>query len=341
MRKTILLLLFSAFSVVKAQTGGKSIYNFLKIPASAKSSSAGGSVVSLRGDIQYFADNPALLDASVNDDISISYVNYIADINFGNFAYAKHFNRIGTFGAYLVYANYGDFTETNELGEEIGSFKANDYNIGISYSKPVNDFFNIGVSLKNIFSNLESYNSYGVGIDIGGNYLSKNKTFSAGAVVSNVGSQIITYTKGNRENFPHELKAGFSKKLGHAPLRFSVFGNNLQKWDLTYTNLENSSDSTNRIFTFDKFMRHLVLCAEVVPSNNFYINISYDYKRRQELKLSSRGGLIGFAFGTGIKLKMFGLSYSRSLYHFSGASNHITITTNFDNLKKKVIRKNV
>jgi hypothetical protein len=331
------------FSVVTfAQTGGKSVYSFLNVPTSAKSSSAGGSVVSLRGDLQFIADNPASLDTSVSNDIILSYINFIGDINFGNVAYAKHSDKLGvTIAGYLTYANYGDFIETNNLGEEIGEFKARDYNLGISFSKPVNDYFNVGISLKNIYSSLETYKSYGIGGDIGGSYLSKNKTFSAGAVISNFGSQIVSYTSGNKEQFPYELKAGFSKKLGHAPFRFSVFTNNLQKWDLTNSNGVNSSDSTIRFFTFDKFMRHLVINAEIIPSDNFYINISYDYKRRQDLKLSSRGGFIGFAFGTGIRVKMFELSYSRSIYHFAGASNHISITTNFDNLKKKVLRKNV
>lgn len=323
-----------------AQTGGKSVYSFLKVPVSAKSSAIGGSVVSLRGDLQFAFDNPALLDSSVNNDIVLSYINYVADINFGNVSYAKHVEGIGTFAAGLTYANYGQFTSTNDFGDEIGFFSASDYNLTLAYSKPFNEYFNIGVALKNVYSAYETYRSYGIGMDIGASYLSKNKTFSAGALISNIGSQIVTYTSGNRERFPYELKAGFSKKLGHAPFRFSVFANDLQKWDLTYTNAANSSDSLNRIITFDKFMRHMVMSAEIVPNDNFFVALSYNYKRRQELKMSSRGGMSGFAVGVGFKLKLFGFSFSRSIYQFSGASNHITITTNFDNLKKKVIRTN-
>ena len=42
---------------------------------------------------------------------------------------------------------------------------------------------------------------------------------------------------------------------------------------------------------------------EINPSKNFSLRFAYDYNKRQEMKMIEKGGIVGFSFGFGIKLK--------------------------------------
>jgi hypothetical protein len=329
-----LLLFLVNFRLTGQEEKRNATYQFLKVPVTAKSSSLGGRVISQFNDIQYIHDNPALLDSSVSNKMTLSYLNHFADINFGHFTYAKEIKKIGVFAAGIRYANYGKFDETNEFGDNLGEFKAAEYEIAISYSKPLNDYFNIGVSLKNIYSILNIYRSYALGMDIATAYKSKDKSFSAGFILSNIGSQITTYTTNNREPLPFEMLLGISKKLGHAPFRVNLLTTNLQKWNISNQNFS-TSNTTKSIFIADNIMRHLVFGVEFIPSSNFYINIAYNHKVKQEMKVVDRSGMLGFSFGTGMKISKFSISFARSAYHFAGASTTISIVTNINDFYKK------
>ena len=52
----------------------------------------------------------------------------------------------------------------------------------------------------------------------------------------NIGKQIKSYTEENKESLPMKYNWAFSKRLAKVPLRLSVIAQQLQQWDLTYTN---------------------------------------------------------------------------------------------------------
>ena len=133
------------------------------------------------------------------------------------------------------------------------------------------------------------------------------------------------------------MQIGICKRPRHAPFRFHLIASNLQKWDLTYTN-SNAAVVTDPVtgqvietkakFEFgDKLMRHMTIGTEVLLGENFTINIGYNYRRRQELKMPDRPATAGVSFGFGMKVKKFNLSYGRAIYNASGPSNHLTIST--------------
>jgi hypothetical protein len=64
-----------------------------------------------------------------------------------------------------------------------------------------------------------------------------------------------------------------------------------------------------------------------VITQNLNIRLAYNYRRRQELKLEDRPGTAGLSYGIGLKVSKFNLSYGRAIYHRSGPSNHISVTT--------------
>jgi opacity protein-like surface antigen len=77
-------------------------------------------------------------------------------------------------------------------------------------------------------------------------------------------------------------------------------------------------------------MRHLVIGAEILPSENFIIRAGYNYQRRQELKYDEKLSAVGFSFGFGVKIKRFRLDYGIAQYHLAGSSNLFSLAVNIN-----------
>jgi hypothetical protein len=343
-----IFVLFSSIAAI-AQSGGNGVYKFLDLPASARSASLGGSLITVRdGDVNLVKDNPAVLDSTVHNAAALTYINYISDVNFGYVTHARHFENVGTFSAGMQYINYGTFTRADERGIKNGEFSAGEYAFDVSYGYQPDSLFSFGGTFKAIYSNFSSDNSFGVAFDLGAQYLSKNKLFSAGLVIDNLGYQIKPYVEGNRESLPVNFQLAGSYKLPKAPIRFTLTASRLETWDLTYNQPQSekayllpnggtvSQNNDNGTFSFDNFMRHMNIAAEIMPSDNFHLRIGFNYLRKQELSpQDTRSGLAGFSFGTGFQIKRFRLSYGIAGYHLAGFSHHITIATNFSEFKSK------
>ncbi len=331
-----LLLLITIFSLTNLYAQkGENTYEFLNLPNSARVGALGGANISLDdNDINIAYNNPALLDSLMDNHIAVNYINYMGDINFGYASYVKNFEHVGTFGLGVQYINYGEFDYADETGVFSGAtFGAQETALNIQYGRPLYKNWHIGMNLKQIFSNHEQYNSYGIVADAGLQYALPNAGFSGGLVFRNMGTQITTYTDNNFEEMPFEVMLGVSQKLLHAPLRFSVTARHLQQWDLTYSTDTESSDSSTDTESDepnfgDKLLRHMVVGVEFLPFKNFYVAAGYNAMRRYELAVSDNKSTVGWSWGFGVKVYKFQISYGSARYHLAGTSNHFSITTN-------------
>ncbi len=337
----IISLLISLTANLSSQIGGHYTYAFLNLTNSARVASLGGKSVSIWGDdLNMPFHNPSLLNPSMDKHLVFNYVGYFDGIKYGYASYARDFKKAGTFAAGMHYSNYGTFTAANELGVITGEFRAAEYALNLIYSRKIDSLISVGVNVKPIYSNLETYNSLGVSTDIGITYFNPDRLFGAAVVIKNLGTQIIKYYEGaDRENLPFEIQAGVSQKLQHAPFRFSLTLQHLQKYDLTYESTIDNSNiydplngekvGKNKLETLgDKLMRHAIIGMEFLPGENFYVNLGYNYQRRQELKAGISPGMVGFSWGFGLKVKKYRFSYGRSTYHLAGASNHFSLSVN-------------
>ncbi|MGD1846561.1 MAG: type IX secretion system protein PorQ [Salibacteraceae bacterium] len=327
--------------VSEAQLGGNSTYSFLNMPIAARPSALGGTNVSVRdSDLNMVDQNPSLLDSNMDRHASLNYINYVADINYGYMAYARKLKKHGMFSAGMQFLDYGKFTRADQTGLRSGEFRAGDYALLLTHARPIDSLFSVGGTFKTIYSNLDSYNSFGMAVDLSGSYLSKNKRFSAGLVIRNLGIQLKSYVAGNRENLPLQINLGISQRLSKAPIRVSLQAVNLQRWDLTYESSVDDDDGgsnggSSSAFSLDNAMRHVVMGVELLPSNNFHLRLGYNYQRRQELKIANRAALSGISFGLGFKIGRYHLSYALGRYHLAGTSNHITISTNLSQRRSR------
>ncbi len=350
MKRTIFTILLGIIVLVSfAQSGGDNTYEFLNLPSGARIASMGGNNVShYDNDLNFVLNNPGLLRSEMDNKIAINYINYLSDINFGYLSYARHFDKIGTFAAGMQYINYGKFIHSDETGEILGDFVPSEYSFNIAYSDQISPKLHYGVNLKTVYSSFFQYYSSGLALDAGLSYIDTARLLSAGLVVKNLGIQLKPYTPGFREPLPFDVQMGITKKLAHAPFRFSITAQDLLNWNLTYTSVFDNTyeintavaDSTfgqklsktmNKVGEFgDELISHVIVGVEIVPHDNFFIALGYNYRRRSELALQTAPKLVGMSIGFGLKLAKFNISYGYASYHLAGGSNHISVGVNLN-----------
>jgi hypothetical protein len=339
----ILVWLSFQINLVQAQTAGNNSFDFLSLANSARISALGGNNAAIHDDdITLAVVNPSLITPQMNNKLALSYVNNYSSINFGNVAYAKTFSKLGNFTGSLQFLNYGKMKYADETGVTSGNFKAGEYAMNIGWGRLLDSVFSIGANFKVLYSDLEAYNAMGLAVDVAGSYFPNSNT-CASITFRNIGRQLTSYTSSGVQPLPFEIQAGISHRLAHLPFRVSILLQHLEKWDLTYENSNAEVDpftgqtiSKSSIDNFtDKAMRHLVLGGEFIPAKFLSIRVGYNYLRRQEMKIDTRPGTVGFSFGLGLNVSKFSINYTRAAYHILGARNYITLVTNMGDWARK------
>ena len=320
--KKIFLLLFLGSTHLFAQVGGESIYNFLNIAGSARQASLGGNILTLIDDVNQPNWNPATINGNLDNQLSVSYLNYLADLNLATIAYAFKVNdKVGTFHSSINYLNYGKFISADEDGLETGSFKAYDlaFSVGYAYNIPNSNFF-LGANMKLINSVIENYSSIGIGADLGILFNSKDAPYNLTLVVRNIGYQVTVYEE-EKEQLPTQIDFGASYKLQNVPITWFLTIDNLQKWDISVSNPSNEitdidGDITKEEISFlDNAIRHFSIGAELFSENAFNIRLGYNFRRSKELMLVDKRTFSGFTAGFGLRMNKLKFSYAFSKFH--------------------------
>ncbi len=339
MKIVFTIIVYSFFNVITAQVGGEKVYTFLNIPTSAHQAALGGEVLNMVDDVNQPLWNPATISRFMDNQLSVNYVNYLADINMGAVTFAHLVNRrFGTLHGGIQYIDYGSFIEADENGEEVGVFGARDlaFSVGYAYNFPWTDFY-IGANLKFLSSKIDNYTSTGAAMDFGILYYSDFRPYSFTAVIRNIGYQFSVYDE-KREDLPLEIAVGISYKLEDVPLKWYFTMNNLQKWNIAVPNPSNGNtdlDGNTKeedINFFTNAVRHMVIGAELFPDKGFNLRLGYNFRRAAELKLTESKTFAGITAGFGLKMGRFKLDYAYTQYH--PAENTSTFTLLID-LKRK------
>lgn len=338
----IILILFPVLSGY-AQIGGQHAYDFLNLTPPARIAALGGvNISTMDNDVTLAWQNPALLNDSMHQHLSLSAVNYFADIVFGYAAYSHTFENVGSFHTGIQYVGYGEFKEADEYGNITGTFGANDLAWTIGFARNIGRF-RYGTNLKLINSNIAGFNSFAMAVDLGGSYRSADQLFSAGVVMKNLGLQLSKYTPtGEREPLPFEIQAGVSYKLKYMPMRFSATVTNLEHPKLVYVdpNPEPVFDLSGELIEpkkqiADKIFRHFVFGTEFLLGKNIRLRAAYNHMRRQELRSEGRSGLSGISFGLGVRVYRFYFDFGYVNYHAIGGATHFSLASNIGSWKKK------
>ena len=330
MLKTYLLIfLFFGAATVYGQLGGRATYQFLNLVSSPKQAALGGKVLT---DYSYDPTsalfNPATINAEMDNQLSLNYVNYLADVNYGTASYAYLYDRrTQVIHAGVTYVNYGQFDGYDESGNATANFSGGEValSVGYAYNIPFSDFY-VGANVKMISSKLERYTSLGAAADLGFIYVNDDLNLNVAGVVRNMGAQITTY-HGIRERLPLEVDLGFSQRLPRVPIRWHLTFENLQRWNIAFANPNrantdlNGNETPEKINFFDNLSRHTIIGAELFPEGGFNIRLGYNFRRGEELRILDQRSFAGLSAGFSIKFNKLRLSYSYARYNSAASSS--------------------
>jgi len=308
--------------LVTAQNSDTEVFRFLDLPTSARLSSLGGNHPSLfDGNVSEFQVNPAYLSQSSNNDLSLSYINFLSDVNFAFANYSHQLNDIGMLGVAVRYLSLGDFQRTNELGDVLGDFNANELALTVGLGRSHGDRIHYGANIDFIYSSLDTFNSSAIAFTAGGMFITESGNTSIGLSFKNAGVQLSEFNSQN-EDLPFDILLGASHKLQHTPLRFSLTLQKLDEWDLEVVD----DDGEDPDF-LKNAIRHAIIGAELLLSDNLHLRIGYNQFMHDNLSTSDRLDTAGMNFGLGINIKDFTFDIGRSSFSEIGGSTQISLKT--------------
>jgi hypothetical protein len=331
MRFKLLFLLFicSIAWSAKGQIGGQNTYQFLNLPVSPKVSALGGkNITSYSFDPSNALANPALINFDMHNKMSVNYMNYFADVNYGTASYAYDVGRrTQIIQVGVTFIDYGSFEGFDETGNSTSKFGGSEAALSVGYSRRIgrSDYY-VGANLKFISSSLEQYSSFAGAADVGVSYIYPEWDLIISGVVRNFGTQFKAFNE-VRESMPFEVVLGISQKLKKAPIRWHVTLENLQQWNLAFRNTaRDTEDLTGNVTTDDpsfinNALRHTILGAELFPEGGFSIQLGYNFRRGEELRIQDQRAFSGLTGGVSIKFNKLRFSYSYARFNRAASSS--------------------
>lgn len=181
----------------------RSGWQFLKLPTNARYAALGGIVTSIaNGEAASALGNPASITDVDNLGISVSNMNYLADISYQSGSVVKNFDEWGTFGVNVIYLDYGDMIRTenieqfdadgNSLGRtrpdlSAGTVTGGDFGIGLNYARRVTNKLQIGGTIRLVQEDLDGAKTTNWTIDVGTVYYTGIKTLRIAMLGRNFG----------------------------------------------------------------------------------------------------------------------------------------------------------
>ncbi|TRW99854.1 type IX secretion system protein PorQ [Flavobacterium gawalongense] len=336
LKKILLFSLFSVCAVSYSQIGGKYTYQFLNLVTSPRQAALGGKTVTIYDDdVNQVNFNPATLNPEMDNHLALNYGSYYKEVTYGTASYAYTYDRhLQTFQAGINYVNYGNFDGYDENGQPTASFTGSEIALSFGYAYTIpNTTIHIGVNAKLISSNLESYSSFGGAIDIGALFIDEKNDVNWGLAIRNIGTQFTTYN-GTNEKLPLEIIAGVSQELENVPIRWHLTLENLQQWNIAFSNPERAESSIDGSSTAEKVsvinnaLRHVIMGVELFPEKSFNIRLGYNFRRAEELRLLEQRNFSGVSLGFGLKFNKLKFNYSYSRYTLAGNTSLFGLTIN-------------
>jgi hypothetical protein len=337
---SILIIICLSQTISFSQTGGKNSFEFVNLPGNAHVAAIGGTNVSVYDkDVNMVWQNPALLRDSMNRILSVNYIPFFASIKGGSMSYSHKFKTIGTIAAGIQYINYGTMIQTDETGNEIGSFHPQDVAFMVAKSHTIGAF-SLGATLKYVSSTITpTYSSSALMTDVGGIFRHPIRDFTIGMTFKNIGLALKKYDKNAPARAPFDVQLGTTYKFEHIPLRFSVTANHLYKYDIAYLDTAqnkkydlNGNEIIQKKNVADKILPHFIIGAEFLLSKNFNVRLAYNFQRRLEMRLENKAGGTGLSWGIMFRIKWLEFDFSRATYSVAGGKNWVSIAMDMDRL---------
>ena len=178
-------------------------FEFLSVDPVAQRAGMGYALYGDGYDVHY---NPGGLAFSENTHYSISYLNYFDGTHFGYLGYER-----SKLGVGVRYFYSGSMKKVDELGQEYGTFGVHHIDVSVGRGF-VYKSIGIGVSIKGLYSSIDTLNALGIGADVGAIYMIPDPGLQVGLSVKNIGYGVKAYVE-SRETFPYEIAVSAAKVL--------------------------------------------------------------------------------------------------------------------------------
>lgn len=312
MKRIVITSLLSILSVLTiGAQDSQDVFNFLRLPASAHVAALGGDNITIaEDDAALVFHNPALINMVSDRTLNLNVMTYMEGAVTASASFTKAVGDRGTWGVQGRFINFGEMKETTIDNQQIGTFGARDIALSGTFAYGLAENLSGGVTAKMVASYIGDYNSLGACVDLGLNYYNPDTEWSFGAVVRNLGGQLKAY-EDDYERMPLDLQLGATKRLIGSPLRLSATLVRLNDWQYGIG-------------------KHLVLGADLIFSEQFYLAAGYNSLRASEMKIAGGDGEsthgAALSFGGGLQLERFKLHVAYAKYHVSSTSLVVNIS---------------
>ena len=154
--------------------------------------------------------------------------------------------------------------------------------------------------------------------------------------IRNVGVQITPYAE-TREKLPLEVLIGVSQLMENVPIRWHLSLENMQQWQLAFSNPNRAEGSLDggstpeKVSIFGNALRHVIIGAELFPDKGFNLRVGYNFRRAEELRILEQRNFSGLSIGFGLKMGNLKFNYSYSRYTLAANTSLFGLTIDFSN----------
>ncbi|MBQ9645136.1 MAG: type IX secretion system protein PorQ [Prevotella sp.] len=305
MKKVVFAALFTFFALLSAAQDSQTAFNFLRLPVSAHVAALGGDNISIQeDDASLVFHNPSLAGMVTDRTINLNMMTYMQGALTGSASFVRAVGDRGTWGVQGRFMSYGEMKEMTYMGEQTGTFSAKDIALGGTFAYGLTEHISGGITAKLVASYIGQYSSLAAAVDLGLSYYDPESEWSIGAVARNLGGQLTAY-EDDFERMPLDVQVGVSKRLVGSPLRFSVTMVRLNDWQYGLG-------------------KHLVVGADLLLGEQFYVAAGYNPMRAAEMKIASADGEsshgAALSIGAGMQLERLKLNVAYAKYHVSASS---------------------
>lgn len=290
------------------EKAGTSAFSFLKIGVGARALGVGGAFVSVAEDASALYWNPAGISQLEDQQLTLSYVNYLLDIQSGFIGYVLPRREGIRLGAAVNYFSYGEFQKTtveDPTGSQLGTFGALDLSLAFSGAYVIFEGFSLGATAKVIYSKIEDYSSDAYALDVGGLHRSLDGRTRVGFSAQNLGFQRSGYGSGHKDGLAPIFRVGASHRLIGLPLLVAV----------------DAYKPTDHHLNVN-------MGGELSPAEHLSLRLGWSSLGLDQRVGTDKDNLAGFSGGIGVRWQLYRLDYAYSSLAELGEVHRVTLTLN-------------
>jgi hypothetical protein len=205
---------------------GTTSFQFLKVMPDARSAAMGEAFSAAANNSEAIFSNPAAIAKVTGFDVSLSYLDWLLDMNHQSFSFAYAIPGIGTIGLLGIITNVGDVKETSVdylfRDEESGIYNPGLTGrtvspgaqvFGVSFARYLTDKFAFGVTAKYAREDLVARAASALIFDGGFTYRTGLRSLELGSAIRHFGPEVKFLKHGESYPLPQTLTIGVSGYL--------------------------------------------------------------------------------------------------------------------------------